>query len=61
MIKRPSMRKAINDKCKECIYDAVSGTGTWRQQVEACTSRSCSLYAVRPLACGEKAIPLEVS
>lgn len=60
MIKRPSMRKAINDKCKECIYDAVSGLGTWRQQVEACTSRSCSLYAVRPLACAEKAIPLVV-
>jgi hypothetical protein len=60
MIKRPSMRKAINDKCKECIYDAVSGPGTWRQQVEACTSKSCSLYAVRPLACAEKAIPLVV-
>jgi hypothetical protein len=61
MIKRPSMRKAINDKCKECIYDVVSGPGTWRQQVEACTSRSCPLYAVRPISSGEKAIPLEVS
>lgn len=43
-----SLRKAINDKCKECIYDPGSGQGTWRQQVEACTSYSCPLYPVRP-------------
>ena len=44
-----SLRSAINAKCKECIYDPVGGKGTWRQQVEACTSRSCPLFAVRPL------------
>lgn len=43
-----SMRAAINAKCKECIYDAISGNGTWRQQVEACTSRTCPLYELRP-------------
>ena len=42
-----SLRKAINDKCKECIYDKL-GEGNWRQQVEACTSPACPLYAVRP-------------
>lgn len=59
MIQRPSMRKAINDKCRECIYDPVSGTGTWRQQVEACPCTSCPLFALRPVSSGEKAIPAE--
>jgi hypothetical protein len=30
-----SMRKAINDKCKDCIYDPYGGGGNWRQQVQA--------------------------
>ena len=47
--KRPSMRKAINDMCKYCIYDETS-TGTWRQQVEACTSPTCPLYSLRPVS-----------
>jgi hypothetical protein len=34
-VKKPSMRKAINDFCKECSYDPFSAQGTWRQQVEA--------------------------
>lgn len=45
---RLSLRAAINAKCKECIYDPISGFGTWRQQVEACTSPTCPLYPVRP-------------
>jgi len=44
------MRKAVNNKCKECIYDPLSGLGTWRQQVEGCTSTDCPLYPVRPLS-----------
>jgi hypothetical protein len=43
-----SLRKAINDKCRDCIYDPLSGLGTWRQQVEGCTSVRCPLYPVRP-------------
>jgi len=42
-----SLREAINNKCKECIYDSRS-KGTWRQQVKDCTSTSCPLYSVRP-------------
>lgn len=44
-----SRTKAINDKCKDCIYDpAVSGT--WREQVERCTSeKSCALWPFRPV------------
>jgi len=48
-----SLRKAINNKCKECIYDEKGG-GTWRQQVEACTATKCPLYPVRPVSSGQK-------
>lgn len=46
---RPSMRAAINAKCKDCIYDQKSGFGTWREQVELCPCIGCPLYPVRPL------------
>lgn len=49
-----SLRKCINDKCKQCIYDPVGGAGNWRQQTEACTSRDCPLYDVRPVSKGQK-------
>jgi hypothetical protein len=44
-----SRTKAINDMCKMCIYDPKT-PGTWREQVEACTSvKSCPLWAYRPI------------
>jgi len=49
-----SLRKAINDKCRECIFDPNGGGGNWRQQVEACTSPSCPLYPVRPVSNPQK-------
>lgn len=49
MSPRPSLRAAIDAKCKECIFDPVED-GTWRQQVEACLARACPLYPVRPKA-----------
>jgi hypothetical protein len=43
-----SRTKAINDKCKDCIYDPAVG-GTWREQVQLCTSeKSCALWPYRP-------------
>ena len=48
--KRPSMRKAIDAMCKWCIYDPLSGLGTWRQQTEGCTSTDCPLYELRPVS-----------
>jgi len=48
-MKRPSMRKAINDMCKSCIYDEY-GEGNWRQQVMACTMPKCALYELRPIS-----------
>lgn len=42
-----SLRMALNAQCYVCIYDK-SESGTWRQQVEACPSKNCPLYCLRP-------------
>jgi len=42
-----SLRKAVNQKCKDCAYDFAS-KGTWRQQVTLCSVKSCALYDARP-------------
>ena len=42
-----SLRKAINQNCKDCVYDEIA-TGTWRQQASLCSVKSCALYDVRP-------------
>lgn len=52
-----SLRKAINAKCKECLYDPIGGNGTWRKQVSNCRSFLCPLYSVRPTPAVNK--PLE--
>ena len=44
-----SLRKAVDGKCKECLYDPdADGLGPWRMQVEACASPACPLFEVRP-------------
>ncbi len=45
----PSLRAAVNEKCRECIYDPIAA-GAWRAQVEACPSRACPLWEVRPVS-----------
>jgi hypothetical protein len=42
-----SLRKAVNDNCKSCVYDQLE-VGTWRQQVTLCCVKTCALYEVRP-------------
>ena len=42
-----SLRKCINEKCRDCIYDSFA-PGTWLQQVSLCSVKSCALYDVRP-------------
>lgn len=42
-----SLRRAINAKCKDCIYDNLA-SGTWRQQVTLCSVTSCPLWSLRP-------------
>ena len=46
-IKKPSLRKCIDDMCVSCIYDS-GAAGTWRQQVTLCSMKCCALYPVRP-------------
>ena len=41
------LRKSINDKCKDCIFDNCAA-GNWRQQVTICSAKSCPLWEVRP-------------
>ena len=45
----PTPMAAIRAKCKDCIYDEKN-VGTWRQQVQGCTSTDCPLYPLRPLS-----------
>ena len=40
-------QKAIEEKCRECIYDELD-EGTWRMQVEQCQLTDCVLYQYRP-------------
>jgi hypothetical protein len=51
-ITKPSLRSAINAMCHHCLYDRFSGLGSWRQQIEACTAKTCPLYNVRPKSTG---------
>ena len=41
-----SLRKRIDQNCKECIYDQ-SCSGTWRQQVSLCTIKSYQFWNIR--------------
>lgn len=49
-----SLRKAIDQKCAECIYDPLGGKGSWREQVGECTDLACPLFPVRPLPSGKR-------
>ena len=42
-----SLRNAINQKCKDCIYDPEV-EGGWKQQVSLCELTDCSLWEHRP-------------
>ena len=51
---RGGFRGRVNAMCASCIYDPDGGGGTWRQQVENCTSFGCPLYEIRPTSSGDK-------
>ena len=42
-----SLRNAINQKCKDCIFDEEV-EGGWIQQVSQCELTDCSLWEHRP-------------
>lgn len=43
-----SLKKCIEEKCKDCTYDPLA-SGTWREQVELCRVTKCALWPVRPM------------
>jgi len=43
---KAGLRGKLDAKCCECIYDPYQ-EGTWRKQVENCTSLTCPLFNVR--------------
>ena len=47
--KKYSLRQAINDKCRSCVYDEAN-IGSWLVQVTLCSCRDCPLYEVRPVS-----------
>jgi len=54
---KSGFRGKVNAKCIDCIYDdAIGGNGSWRKQVEDCTSFDCPLFDVRPVSSGEKEV-----
>ena len=53
---KKSLRSAINQTCRDCIYDEhAKGEGNWRQQVAKCTVSKCGLHEVRPMSKPRKA------
>ena len=50
------MRQAINDKCKDCIYDPQQ-PGSWRLQVQWCAISTCSLWEYRPRSSSKREAP----
>ena len=49
MTKKVSLRKCVNDNCRDCTYDPKAA-GTWLQQVTICAVKNCALYPVRPVS-----------
>ena len=43
----PSLRKAINQNCADCVYDNLAA-GTRLQQITLCSVYSCAFWEVRP-------------
>lgn len=53
--RRLSLRGAIDRHCKNCLYDPGSrGLGSWREQIDGCTSTNCALWPVRPRSTSER-------
>ena len=46
-MKGQSLRTAVDQHCKQCIYDNLC-PGTWRQQVTLCAIKECALWNIRP-------------
>lgn len=45
---KPSMRKSVNLKCRQCTYDEHD-RGSAAQQIAACIDYDCGLHGIRPV------------
>lgn len=45
-VKKKDLADAIDNMCKACIWDK-NAPGSWRKQVEGCTSPKCPLFDLR--------------
>jgi len=55
---KPLTRKqAINEKCRDCVYDPANG-GSWRQQVTLCPCDDCAVWPWRPVSGSDLPEPL---
>ena len=52
LVQKGTYKSLLQAKCCECIYDDRSA-GSWRKQVEECTSLDCPLFAKRPVTGGK--------
>ena len=50
---KAGLRGKIDAKCCECIYDPYQ-KGSWRYQVEKCTSLTCPIFPVRAMTSKSK-------
>ncbi len=52
-----SLRKAVNDYCRDCVYDPLD-YGSAAQQIACCTALTCKLHPKRPVTASK--IPTEL-
>ncbi len=48
-MKGRSLRRAIDTKCRDCIFDPLA-RGNWRQQITLCSCTNCPLWEYRPVS-----------
>jgi hypothetical protein len=48
-MKKPSRKTAIEQNCRDCVYDPANA-GTWRQQVSLCACHDCAMWQWRPVS-----------
>jgi hypothetical protein len=48
-----SYKKCVEDFCRGCGYDPKAA-GTWREQIQTCSVKTCALWAVRPVSVQEQ-------
>lgn len=59
MLTKTTLRQAVNDNCRSCIYDSDE-PGTWLSQVENCKISRCAIFEHRPVTSKTRALNNEI-